>query len=152
MNKHPLAKGNFCDEHKNALQPAIVQEYDTLAPSAGRPISRWGRKKLFPPTVFHLLDLITLNSCILISCGSKLSHRNFRLSLVRNLKEEDGRVIGTQNSPQGTPNLSISQLEARDVLHWLEIRDAVEVSCVLCCVSRCHMHSKFLHQLHNGKK
>jgi len=45
-------------------------------------ISRWtGKwtKKIF----FHLLDLTILNSTIILaSCGSKLSHRQFRLSLV----------------------------------------------------------------------
>jgi hypothetical protein len=48
---------------------------------------------------FHLLDLIILNSCILLtSCSSKLSHRDFRLSLVRDLIEEGGTVLGTQNT------------------------------------------------------
>jgi len=29
-------------------------------------------------------------------------------------------VLGTQNTPQGMTTLSISQLEARRILHWLQ--------------------------------
>jgi len=29
-------------------------------------------------------------------------------------------VLGTQIIPQGMPNLSTSQLEAKHILHWLE--------------------------------
>jgi hypothetical protein len=42
-----------------------------------------GQKKLF----FHQLDFMILGSYILITCGSKLSHRNFQLSLARDLLE-----------------------------------------------------------------
>ena len=33
---------------------------------------------------FHLLDLTVLNSWILLTCGAKYTHRDFRLLLVRN--------------------------------------------------------------------
>ena len=42
---------------------------------------RW-TMKLF----FHLPDLTVLNSWILLSCGAKYTHRDFRLLLVRKLK------------------------------------------------------------------
>ena len=45
---------------------------------------RW-TMKLF----FHLLDLTVLNSWMLLSCGAKYTHRDFRLLLVRKLTEED---------------------------------------------------------------
>jgi len=54
--------------------------------------SRWTwkwTKKLF----FHLLDLTILNSIIILtSCGSKLSHQQFKLTLVGGLIQEAGRV------------------------------------------------------------
>jgi hypothetical protein len=92
------AEGNFCDESGNALKPAIVEDYnrhmgyadksDKMANSysISRRMWKW-MKKLF----FHLLDLTILNSHILLkSCGPKLSHRDFRLTLVRNMVEYAG--------------------------------------------------------------
>ena len=50
---------------------------------------------------FHLLDLTVLNSWILLSsCGAQYTHQDFRLLLVRNLIEEDGK---SQDRP--TPSL-----------------------------------------------
>jgi hypothetical protein len=82
---HPPAEGNFCDEHGNALKPAIIQDYNQHMEYVDKSdcmtntysISRWTwkwMKKLF----FHLLDLTVLNSYIVLhSCSSKLSHRDF---------------------------------------------------------------------------
>jgi hypothetical protein len=65
------AEGNFCDEHGNALKPAILQDYNrnmgyidksdrmTNSYSISRRTWKW-TKKLF----FHLLDLSILNSYI----------------------------------------------------------------------------------------
>jgi len=51
---------------------------------------------------FHFLDLTVLNSWILLSsCGTKNTHRDFRLLLVRNLIEEAGK---SQDRP--TPRLA----------------------------------------------
>jgi hypothetical protein len=62
-----------------------------------------------------------LNSYIILHCcGSKLSHRDFQLSLIRDLIQEGGRVLGAQIIPQGMPTLSTGWLEAKHVLHWLE--------------------------------
>jgi hypothetical protein len=64
--------------------------------------------------------LTVLNSYIILhSCSSELSHRDFWLSLIRNLIQEGGRVLGTQII-QGMPTLSTSWLEAKHILHWLE--------------------------------
>jgi len=83
-------------------------------------ISRWiwkWTKKLF----FHLLDLTVLNSFIILSsCEAKLSHRNFRLNLIRDLIQVGGRVLGPQMIQHGMPTISTSQLEASHVLHWIE--------------------------------
>jgi hypothetical protein len=85
-NIHSLPReGNYCDEHRNAIKPAIVADYnrhmghvdntDRMANSytAGRRTWKW-TKKLF----FHLLDLAIVNSYILLSsCGEKISHKDF---------------------------------------------------------------------------
>jgi hypothetical protein len=94
-------------------------------------ISRWTwkwTKKLF----FHLLDLTVLNSYIIPhTCGSKLSHREFQLRLIRDLIQEGGRVLGSQIIPQGMPTPSTSRLEAKYSLHYLEKGKR----------QRCHMFS-----------
>jgi hypothetical protein len=110
---HPPAEGNFRDEHGNALKPVIIQDYkqhmwyvdksDCMMNTyyISRQTWKW-TKKLF----FHLLDLTVLNSYIILhSCGSKLSHRDFQLSLIRDLVQRGGRVLGTQII-QGMPTLS----------------------------------------------
>jgi hypothetical protein len=67
--------------------------------SISRRTWKWA-KKLF----FHLLDLTILNSHILLkSCGSNLSHRDFRLTLVRNMV-----VSWTATTPTGTCRQAIS--------------------------------------------
>jgi hypothetical protein len=89
----PPAEGNFCDEHGKAIKPAIVGDYnrhmghvdklDRMANSysISRQTWKW-TKKLF----FHLLDLMILNSSILLSsCGAKLSH----ITLVRNMLDHN---------------------------------------------------------------
>jgi hypothetical protein len=108
------------------LKPVIIQDYNQHMGYVAR-VTAWQThyisrrtwkwtKKLF----FHLLDLTVLNSYIILhSCGSKLSHRDFRLSLIRDLVQEGGRVLCTQII-QGMPTLSTSRLESKHVLHWLE--------------------------------
>ena len=81
----PPSKGNFRDEHRNAIKPAIVADYnrhmgyvdkaDRMANSctASRRTWKW-TKKLF----FHLLDMTILNSYILLStCGGKKISQRF---------------------------------------------------------------------------
>jgi len=81
----PPREGNYCDEHGNAIKPAIVADYnrhmghvdnsDRLANSymASRRTWKW-TKKLF----FHLLDLAIVNSYILLSsCGGKKISQRF---------------------------------------------------------------------------
>jgi len=94
-NTHdPPRDGNYRDEHENAIKPAIVADYnhhmghvdnlDRLANSYTASRQTWkGTKKLF----FHLLDLAIFNSYILLpSCGGKkISHRDFRLTIIREM-------------------------------------------------------------------
>jgi len=95
----PPSEGNFRDEHVNAIKPAIVADYnrhmgyvdkaDRMANSymASHRTWKW-TKKLF----FHLLDMTILNSYISLSTcgGKKISHREFRLTLVREMLARAG--------------------------------------------------------------
>ena len=88
------AEGNFCNEGRKAIKLQIMMDYnhhmgyvdkgDRMANSysISRRTFKWA-KKLF----FHLLDLDILNSYILhSSCrGKKMSHRDLRYTLVRNM-------------------------------------------------------------------
>jgi hypothetical protein len=65
----PPSEGNYCDEHGNAIKPAIVADYNRIMGhvdntdgmantyTADRRTWKW-KKKLF----FHLLDLAIVNS------------------------------------------------------------------------------------------
>ena len=113
------AEGNFCDDSNCPVKPNIMEQYnrhvgcsdisDRMANSylMSRHTFKW-TAKLF----FHLLDLRVLNSWILLSsCEAKYTHRDFRLSLVRNLIEEAGmgqdrpsrRLVGRPSA--GTTNV-----------------------------------------------
>ena len=111
-NMHsPPAEGSFCDEHGNAIKPAVIVDYnkhmgyvdkaDRMANSYGicRRTWKW-TNKLF----FHLLDLTILNSHILLkSCGANWTHRDFRLALVRNMLELAGSGPPRPQRPRGRP-------------------------------------------------
>jgi len=93
-NHDPPREGNYSYEHGNAIKAAIVVDYichmghvdnlDRMANSdtASRRTWKW-TKELF----FHLLDLAIVNSYILLSScgGEKISHRDFRLTLIREM-------------------------------------------------------------------
>ena len=100
-NLHSLpSEGNFYDERGKAVKPALIQDYNRHMGYADKfdhmmnsySSSRWTwkwTKKLF----FHLMDLTILISFIfLASCGSKLSHRQFGLILLRDLIQQAERV------------------------------------------------------------
>jgi hypothetical protein len=75
-------------------------------------------KKLF----FHLFDLTILNAHILFSSlgGKKISHRNFRNTLLWNLLAQAGQERIVQR-PIGRPTAAVTQLlrlEERDRKHW----------------------------------
>jgi hypothetical protein len=99
----PPAEGSFCDEHGNAIKPAIVADYNMHmgyvdkadSYSISRRTWKW-INKLF----FHLLDVI-LNSFILLSsCNAKLSHRELRHALVRNMLEHAAEVHLALSGPR----------------------------------------------------
>jgi hypothetical protein len=96
-------------------------------------ISRW-TWKWTKKTFFHLLDLTILNSTIILaSCGSKLSHWQFRLSLVWDLIQEGGRVPRSQAARWRVWAPSKSQLKRLDSRHnrcWL--MQCKSFQCLLC--------------------
>jgi hypothetical protein len=95
----PPSKGNFCDEHGNAIKPVIVADCnchigcvdkgDRTANTctASRRTWKWTKKHFF-----HLLDLGVLNSYILLlSCGrKKISGRDFQLAVFRDMLARGG--------------------------------------------------------------
>jgi len=95
----PPREGNYRDKHGNAIKLAIVVDYnrhmghvdnaDRMANSytASCRTRKW-TEKLF----FHLLDLAIVNSYILLSScgGKKISHRDFRLTLIREMLARSG--------------------------------------------------------------
>jgi hypothetical protein len=121
----PPAECNLCNEHGEALNLVIVTDHNihmrcmdksdrmTNCYCISRQTWEW-TKKLFS----HLLDLTILNSFIILtSCGSKLSHQQFRLTLVRELIQELGRVSRTQTTWQGRQAPSNSQIKRHDARH-----------------------------------
>jgi len=139
----PPAEGNFCDDSNRPMKPHIVERYirhmgyvensDRMANSysMSRSTFKW-TMKLF----FHLVDLTVLNSWILLSsCGTKYTHRDFRLLLLRNLIEEAGK---SQDCP--TPRLvgrpsaaatSVLRLESHHNKHW-PAKSSIHRHCRLC--------------------
>jgi hypothetical protein len=125
---HPPANGNFCDEHGNAIKPEIIQDYNrhmgyvdlgdrmTNSYSIQRRTWKW-TKKLF----FQLLDMAILNSFLLLTArGTKITHRDSRLSLVRNLIKRAGS-LPRPRLPLGRPCVSqkqVKQLEVNLSSHW----------------------------------
>ena len=93
-----------------------VTVWQTVTPSAVAHSS--GQKKLF----FHLLDLAILNSYILhSSCGGKkISHTDFRFTLVRNMLAHVGpewRVTWPLGRPANVES-HIASLEVCGSKHW----------------------------------
>ena len=92
------AEGKFCNEGGKAIKPQSVVDYnhhtgyvdkgDRMANSYSISRRTFKRtKKLF----FHLLDLAIPNSYIHSLCGcKKISHRDFRYTLVRNMLAHAG--------------------------------------------------------------
>jgi hypothetical protein len=103
-----------------------TSDHMTNTYSISRRTWKW-MKKLF----FHLLDFTVLNSySILHSHSSKLSHRDFQLSLIRDLIQKGGRVLCTQIILQGMPTLSTSWLGSQTHSALARERDKAEVLCV----------------------
>jgi hypothetical protein len=106
-----------------------VTERPTVTPPAVEH-SR-GRKKLF----FHLLVLTILNSYILhSSCGGKkISHRDFRFTLVRNMLAHAGPERRVPRSLGRPPKIEkfVARLEVCGSKHW-PIPSETQLRCRVC--------------------
>ena len=105
---------------------------------------KWTNKLLF-----HIFDLTILNSDILLnSCGSKLSHRDFRLTLVRNMVQ----LAGPQPrplQPVGRPSAlatRIGRLEESSRKHWPTTTEK-RMDCVVC-----HARTKKRRRIQSAKR
>jgi len=138
------AEGNFCNERGKTIKLQIVMDYnhhmgyvdkgDRMANSysSSQRTFKWA-KKLF----FHLLDLAILNSYILhSSCGGKkISHRDFRFTLVRNMLAHAGPEQRVPR-PLGRPPKAekhVTRLEVCGSKHWLTPSET-QLRCRVCSV------------------
>ena len=108
-----------------SIEVAIVADYnhhmghvdnaDRMANSytASRQIWKW-TKKLF----LHLLDLAIVNSYIILSScgGKKISHRDFRLTLIREMLARSGHEP-QPSMPIGRPASASSNIGRLDTRH-----------------------------------
>ena len=125
----PPREGNYRDEHGNEVKPTIVADYnrhmghvdnaDGMANSytASHRTWKW-TTKLF----FHLLNVAIVNSYILLSScgGKKFSHRDFRLTLIRETLARSGHEP-RPSMPVGRPTSAsnnIGRLDTRHNKHW----------------------------------
>jgi len=138
----PPREGNYCDEHGNVIKPAIVADYNRhmghvdntgrMANSytASRQTWKW-TKKLF----FHLLNLTIVNSYILLSScgGKKISRRDFRLTLIREMLARAGHEP-RPSMPFGRPartSTNIVRLDTRHNKHW-PVHNRTQRRCRVC--------------------
>ena len=136
------AEGNFYNEGGKAIKPQVVMDYnhhmsyvdkgDRMAKSysISRRTFKW-TKKLF----FHLLDLAILNSYILYSScgGKKISHRDFRYNLVRNMLAYAGPEWRVPRALGRPPNVEshVARLEVCGSKHW-PTPSETQLSCRVC--------------------
>jgi len=137
-------EGNYRDEHRNVIKPAIVADYnrhvghvenaDRMASSYTANHRTWKRtKKLF----FNLLDLAIVNSYILLSSygGKKISHRDFHLTPIREMLARSGHEP-RPSMPVGRPapvSTNIGRLHSRHNKQWPG-RNPKQQCCCVCSV------------------
>jgi hypothetical protein len=90
---------------------------------------------------FYLLDVSILNSYILVTfCGSKLTHRDFRLALVRDLIQEGGGCLNHRPSyvaDQLFPLSNRQDLTFGTVNTGPQMEDEFTATCVLQNINKC---------------
>jgi len=138
----PPREGNYFDEHRNVIKPAIVADYnrhmghvdntDRMANSYTASCQTWKwTKKLF----FHLLDLAIVNSYLLLSScgGKKISHRDFRLTLIREMLAHSG-YEPRPSMPVGRPAQTSTNIGRLDTHHnkHQPARNPTQQRCRMC--------------------
>jgi hypothetical protein len=121
-NKHsPQLQNNFCDEQGKAEKPAILQNYNRhmrYVDTSDHMTNTYSLSRQTNKLFSHLLDLTILNSFIThASFCSKLSHQQFRLTLVWDLIQEAGRMHQPKTTRQERQAPFTRQLKRPDVRH-----------------------------------
>ncbi|PNF42225.1 hypothetical protein B7P43_G05522, partial [Cryptotermes secundus] len=119
-----------------------VHKADRMANSYSTSRRTWKwTNKLF----FHLLDLTILNSFILLpSCGAKLSHREFRLALVRKMLEHAAR--GPPHWPTSSnkrPSCRVCSSHGKWSYIWTKCMKCDVGLCISGCFQQYHMKATF---------
>jgi hypothetical protein len=101
---------------------------------------------------FHLLDLSVLSSYILLtSCGSKLTHHDFRLTLVRVLIQKGGGGCLDQRTPhradQLLPPVNRHDLTFDTLNTGPQKEDEFAAACVLQNIKKCGQNSAVLNAM-----
>jgi hypothetical protein len=138
MHSPPL-EGNFWGKHGWDVKLATVQEY--IRHMGYAEVADWlGSGQRSYSSTFWTLPLSIVNSCnILPSYGSKLSHWLFRLTLVRDLPQEPGKVPRPQTTRQRRQAPTTSQLRRLNSRHngqWL-----MQCKRIWCCECSTKMQS-----------
>ena len=136
------AKDNFCTERGKAIKPQIVIDYnqhmgyvgkcDIMAnnSSISRHTFKWTKK-----IVFYVKNPTVLNSYIPhSSCGGKkISHRDFRYSLMRNVVAHAGPEQRLPRTLGRTTNVEsqVARLEVCGRKHW-PVPSETQLSCRVC--------------------
>jgi len=137
-----MAEGNFCNEGGKAIKPQLVTDYnyhmgyvdkgDRMANSysISHRTLKW-TKILF----YHLLDLAILNSYTQSCGGKKISHRDFRYKLIRNMLAHAGpeqrvpRPLG--RPPNVESHVTVTSLEVCSSKQW-PIPPETQLRCHMC--------------------
>ncbi|PNF38713.1 hypothetical protein B7P43_G16719 [Cryptotermes secundus] len=120
------------DSYDRLWKIRTIFDVDRMANSYSISCRTWKwTNKLF----FHFLDMTILNSFILLSsCGTKLSHREFRLAPVCNMLEHAARGPPRPQQSMGRPPAVISDISIREGLST-SLADflyfEIEMACVL---------------------
>ena len=135
------AEVNSCNEGRKAISPKLWWII-TIIWSMWIRATKWPTSLHQPAHIqvdeklfFHLLDLAILNSYILhSSCrGKKISHRDFRFTLVRNTLAHAGPERRIPR-PLGRPSnveLQVAKLEACGRKHWPTLSE-IQLRCRVC--------------------
>lgn len=137
------AKVNLCDERRKDPNPAIVNDKwhvgyvnksdrMTISYSISHCTWKWKKKTV-------LSSPQSLNSHMLLnSCGSEVSHRDFKLTLVRNMVELDGQQPRPQTT-MGRPSALVTRighLEDSSHQHWPSTTEGIECAVHQACTKK----------------
>ena len=125
MNAPPV-EGNFTQESAQAIKPRVVENYNAymgFVDKSDRMVNSYGTARITwkwtKKLSFHLTDMTILNAFLIHkSCDGKMTHKNFREILVRELIIHSQEANVTASGPSwGRPSPTASQLSRLEVKH-----------------------------------